>query len=451
MAALAALYTRARLPQVSLQILQPIIYPVKRYVKEAEPKEVAEYSAALLSVGANSEALALLKNVDRTRFPRADFYEALIRMNEWNYALTIELLERYLTREPDDYAKFTAKLNLVQALLYFKRYSQAESLLTEIHVFAKIHSFPMKEGNVCRYRGVLDFLAGNYKKAIPHLEKAKSLLEPAGGIDYFLARKWWSLTQYFCSPFDAAHTLLTPIRREAFRLRHWETIRDLDFHQAVKENNEELFRKLYFGTPYPSFKERLVKEFSQFSLPSQFHLNHGGGGTVPLIYPRLNEEAKTKGKNALDKLLGVLASDLYRPFRLVALFDRIYTGQKYFPTASEQRIYQLLKRLRQEIEHKKLPFQIKMFQGEYRLRITRPCRLVLSGMDGRDSFEKRLDLLRTVSSETITLPSTIRLLGLGKTEVGEFLKEAVDRGFLCRSGKGRATRYSFRSSQKKAA
>ena len=70
----------------------------------------------------------------------------------------------------------------------------------------------------------------------------------------------------------------------------------------------------------------------------------------------------------MHRLLGALASDFYRPFRLASLHALLYPDQYFNPVSSPARFHQATRQLRAWLKASGLSLRLEETDGLYRLR-----------------------------------------------------------------------------------
>src|SRR5206468_2581133 len=121
-----------------------------------------------------------------------------------------------------------------------------------------------------------------------------------------------------------------------------ETVRDCDLHRSVATKDEKLLLHVYFGTPHPTFRERILAEYGgSVALPSRYLWKKTGKSSriLDLTDP---EALGLKPGQLLHRALLLLCSDFYRPVRLAALHSRLFPDRYFHPTATPNQIHQLL-------------------------------------------------------------------------------------------------------------
>jgi hypothetical protein len=93
---LAYLARQSQIPLLALRLLGPAVRPRGTRVAVATEREKAEYATCLDVIGANHEAIALLKSIDTATCPIALLYHSIALFRRWVYDEPIELLRKYL-------------------------------------------------------------------------------------------------------------------------------------------------------------------------------------------------------------------------------------------------------------------------------------------------------------------------------------------------------------------
>lgn len=449
---LAALARRVGQPEIAITLLRPILHPVKKLLALPKDEDKLEYGASLLRVGAQSEAVKLLKSVSAETFPQALFFQALALIKSWDCADAVPLLRTYLLKEKAEYRVIDGKVNLALCLLWMKSYPEAQTLLVEILDYGDKNGFPLHSANARRFFGVLHFYQKNWEEALDHLKKADAVFGPIRGLEALFVKKWVSLTKLYQSPESKeARMAVEEVRREALQLRHWETLRDLDHHLAVLCQDAELFQRLYFGTPYEAYKRRIETELSAHEMPDMYEWKLPENCTDPKIDILSGASALVPPGKVLHRLFTTLVSDFYKPFNIPGLFESMFPDDFYSVTSSKLRVAQGIKRLRGLLSEKKLPLTVAHEQGAYFLTSKEGCAIVIrKSQKVIGAFEYRKQLLQEKFLNRFTLKEAMQVLDLSKSATHEFIQEAIQAGTVSREAHGGESCYRIVQEFKKA-
>lgn len=444
----ANLAWRAGLADVGARVLCPIVRGAGRHPASARPAEIAEYAACLIRLDASEEALVLLEGLGGRATKQATLYEAYAHITRWNYARAIPLLGAYLRdARPEPYERLVARVNLASALVYERRHVDAEALLRELLHEASVKKLALALGVVLELSASHFVLQGKLHRAGPLLERGEKELAGADPVVRFLVRKWQGILRYLeTKGRDAA--ALDAIRREAASRAQWETIRDCDRVEAVTARNEELLLKLFFGTPYETFREKLVREAGPLAIPSSLVWDLGTGrgraASVDLTTGETASAGALRPGSVAYRLLRCLASDFYRPFRVAALYAHAYEGAYFNPETSPGQLHVGVRRLRRWLAAGRIPLDVVEAGGAYRLVATGRVELSVPRPDATDLDPPLVGRLRAaLAASAFSVHDAARALAVSRRSAQRLLAEAEAQGRLARLGRGRSTRYEW--------
>ncbi len=426
----AALCRRTGLAERSVKLLAPWVRPNVRTVVQATDAEKGEYAAALIQIGADLEGTRLLESVNPQHFPRALFFRALALFSRWDYLPAIPLLERYVsipTLTP--YDRLIGEVNLTAAQVAC---DQNAPRLPELIARTHEQGLHLLHTNLLEIQAQSLITQGRTEEAADALNRASSFLREIGQTDALFLKKWKAV-------LERDERALLRVRKEAEIARHWETVRDCDFHLGRK------LEHLYFGTPFEAFRER-IQTHHRFVPPEHLDWTLGkrGASRTPLIDPQ--HCPGLKPGQILQRLLLALARDFYRPMRLPALHSALFPDRHYNPTSSPTVIHQAIRRFRAWAEEQEIAIRIREHAGTYRLegevtlRLTRQPASTNGATARLGSF---LETLRAQSSapEQFTHIDAMKWSGLSSRSTHRLLQVALTSGLLARTGAGKGTRY----------
>lgn len=444
----ASLARRLGMASLGVRMLSPVVHPTGRVKSESTPEDRLEYGACLVRLGAISEARALLDPLDAKSLPWVNFIKALACFYVWDYASAVPMLKTYL-ESPDlnDYQKATARANLAAALVDI-RAPEAESFMSRFIPELREKKFDFLLMHALIIEGERGVYTGEQASAGVALDEARKIALEKSPREVLLIDKWFAILKLQAKG-KAALSDLHEVRARALKNHEWETVRNCDFHQATILKDESLFKRVYFGTPFPSLRQALVNDF-------------GKGTAIPEAYSYRGDHSKTvsreidlgqveKGRvrglsiktgNAGHRLLTILLTDFYKPFRTVPLHDQLFPGQFYNPDSSPQRVQKTVRRLRMAFEEG--PFRIVHNGHGYRLVVEPGVSVRIAGKQTPKSREEGLMsvLLQTFQNQpSFSAQEASDQTGIGIWNCRKLLKTAKDRGWLEQIGKGPAARY----------
>ena len=242
---------------------------------------------------------------------------------------------------------------------------------------------------------------------------------------------------------------LESLRKEAVERKHWETWRDIDRVEAVAKRDTQLLAHLYYGTPFPIFRESLMKVVKGWVPPESYQWKMGKGkGEILKVWAGKkdgNEDGLKEGQ-AVHRLLVVLASDFYRPFRTATLCNLLYPEEHFHPEHSPTKLRQILVRLREWLEEQGLKLSVLEENGGYRLHHEGDVTLELVEKVHTASRERPnvlLDQLREKFPLGFGTAEAAKASGLNPRALQRLLEKGIESGLIARVGKGKNTRYEF--------
>lgn len=447
----ASLAWRVNAPLIGLRILHPIVRPKYRKVSDASAEEMVEYAGCLVKVGAADEAIALLDKVNAEEEPRSLLFKSYALISQWNSEAVIPLLSKYIeTPMISDYQRLVGSVNLAAALLNERQFQKADVLLSTIVKRAREGMHDLLLGNSLELSTASFTLQERLEEADNVIKEAKRLLKDTGALDEFFLRKWEAISGFVRQPHTVtALEKLRSIRSEAVKRGHWETVRDCDRHEATRTKNKELLFHVYFGTPYESFRRRLLTEFGEIvALPKIYSWALGGSDAEEEVQALLPGKGKARLRTGhlMQKLLTALAADFYRPIRIAPLHFIIYPGEFYNPTTSPARIHAANNRLRAWLKKYRVPLEVNEEHGQYSLSAKRPCKLLIPqtrATEGKVAL--LLDQMREGwPKEAFSAKDAAARLRISSRSALRFLKAGVDSGVLDRVGDKSSIKYKFK-------
>lgn len=406
--------------------------------------ERAEYGGALVSIGAFIEAQKILQYTDGAEYPRAYLYYAFSLFNQWKYSEAVPWLEKFLKANKDPYADQVGRVNLCAALIYRQDYILAESLLQKLRKDLEPSQSYFLLGNVYELLAQCYLGLNDFEKTSRVLMESEKLLERTGSYFRLFVLKWKSVLSLKQSLINAVPEV-NEVRKLAVDLQHFETLRECDFFQGTILEERELVQKVFFGSPFASYRDKVLA-----STPHQEWLavNHhvvefseGGGKIIEGFLPI----GKIQSNSVLHNLQKIILSDFYAPLRMATLFSRLFPESHYDPNSSPNRVYQLVHRWNSEAEAESLPLRIKSQKNSFRIESLEPCSVrVARDLRIENKIESQIQMLKDhFEKNEFSAADAQILLARSQSFTSELLQEAQKSLNLQKFGGGRATRYRF--------
>ncbi|MCB0365681.1 MAG: hypothetical protein H6624_18655 [Bdellovibrionaceae bacterium] len=450
---------RTRLERWGMKLLFPYVRGDESK-KGASAQEICEYSSALMELGSLDEAKSLLSTVDPKQEPRALLYLAFLCFRNWDGEGARQFLHEYLTHEMGDYARLVGEVNLAAALVQTRGSEEAKRLLAHLEESARSQEKKMLLGNILELRSQIAIQERDWERANKDLEQSALLLQASHHDSLLFTLKWQAVVGLHQGHADAVRRL-AEVQQKARRMRLWETVRDCDRHLAVHQVRPDLLNRLYFGSPYKTFRDILLGEY-----PDSSHLREHYdwiGGKEGKSWKVLVDLGSWEGEgqphhlrpgHLIHSLVIVLSADLYSPQKMGTLFGALFPGEHFNPHSSPEKVYKVIQRSREWFEGSGLGLSVEQNGGFYRLRVLSGtavrlrCRLKDS-IAKPDKVEHLGEyLLRHFGEGRFSAKQLSENLSVSQRTANRLLKEAQEQGWVEKTGKGPSTR--FRVQKKEA-
>lgn len=399
-AAFADLARRLNMPKIMLSLLKPIVRKEIPSAPPPTPLESALYATALSRLGVFTEAQNILKKIDPVDTPEVLLFSAQNFMLQWDYLGAIPKLKKYVARaEITPYARLVGKVNLASSLIGEMLWNEAEVLLSELvceldeaarFSTEEADAFSLLQANALGLMTHAAFLREDIRTAEKCVAESARLLAGSKSRYELLAKKWQAILNLFARPDDADQLgEFRKLKAEAVSARDWETARDFEFFEALSLRDDELFLRLYHGTPYTSYRKRIKKIYQpKIVIPKMVEWKWNGSNSVnengPVRVFDLSKGCEVGGRANLTtqpmlyRLLQFLTKDFYRPVALGSVFSALYPKEKFNQETSPNRTYLVAKRLRKWFEVNDIPLDIEVENEWFRLRALRPYAIRIS-------------------------------------------------------------------------
>jgi len=422
----------------SVRLLNPIVRSDSAGIS-ASVEEKAEYAFALNRIGAHAEAERILSELAANPLPKIQLYLAAIYTNAWDYRAATVCFEKYLTFQLTPYEKHIGHLNLASCLIGVEDdLERASSILAQLRRDLDPVEHKLLLGNTYELSAQLAYKRGDDPSE--WIAKGREIFPDVSSIYSLFFKKWETLSEIKAG--GDARELLKSVRADAIRLQHHETIRECDYYETLVTGDRDLFQRVYFGTPWEKYRERLLK-FGSAEETYDYCPNEEG----PFVLSLSSETAKAgdqelKSGQILHRLLVALLSDFYRPMWVAAVFTHLFPDEFYHPESGPKRVHQAIFRLRKWLEDSGVPLSIDESNGRYVLRWTKACCIRLTGEKSTLSNEDLLcrKLAANFKGE-FGAQEAASFLGVSPTSARQALKWGVENRRLEKIGSGPKTRY----------
>lgn len=454
LAKIANVCWRVGQPGIGLRLLFPELRRQAHRRLDVPPEALAEYASCLQAIGATGEAKMLL-NATQSNVPRAKFYLALLLLKEWDYAGALSLLENYLAQIPSDYHATVVRVNLAATYVMNRQFDKADETLAALRPELEKSGHKLLLGNCYEIESQIHYESGRHAQALRCLEKSEAHLGQSNNVSWIFCKKWQFLNRILVAsrPPDDPELVceLAELRTRAAKMASWETIRDLDLHWALFARDQNLLNRVFFGTPITRYRERLEKRAADAGLTLPETANFTSGAVSPLATYDLRAEEFMRGEDStflLKKLLLILASDFYAPFRTGQVYSQLFENEYYNIETSQVRISQLVHRLRRWLGKENWRAQVGHEEQGYRLVFQPGSRVImdrhLPGDTLHDKTSVNLALVkREFGTKEFSAARLSKHLRCSKRSANRILHELHAGALIERLGSGPATRFKI--------
>lgn len=410
----------------------------------ADPRELCEYAACLIKVGAYAEALRLLEKINVENAPEASKFMGFACIHQWDYSSAILHLTKYLqTLDPLSYEHLVASLNLAASLVVTEQLAEAKSALQSIRERAELGNHNLVLGNTYELLAQTEIQQGHFEEAEHLLSKALESLKAAPTRYQLYIEKWTAVISLYRQEPNAI-SLLQEVRRKAISTHEWEVIRDCDFYQSIITRNSEMFLRLYFGTPHSEYRSRMLqKAKGQFGIPESFLLGQSDR-VFDVSKGTLDETSVLKKGQALHKIATALLLDFYAPASVAQLFARVFESEQFHPESSPHRIQELVRRLREKFKEANVPLEIISLERGYKLQFENQTHIALRVSAERDVGLDLMAIIEThFGTEQFKLRDLMNFAGVPHTTLYRQIKDYIESGKILSFGSAKTTRYQL--------
>lgn len=433
---------RVGLPARGLRVLSPSLAKDGNERWAEFPDETAEYAVCLAKLGAFEESKRLLQLPEVASVRQAALYLGFCYLETWDYERAIPHLTQYVKNESlSSYHRLVGLANLAAALVYEREHVKARPILRRLLHDAHLGEYVFLLGFALETAAADQILSGRFSDAEKFLADAERRWSTVDGFDKFFLEKWRAILSL---RRDGKKDELSAVREKALSIGHWETARDCDRHLAIVDKDAHKVLEVYFGTPYPALRRKLLAEFGLVNIPEHFAIRIGKGKGEPLPVRTLIERDISLSAQS-RALFSLLASESYRPQRLATLFGWLFPDERFNAVSTPKRMHEAIRRLEKWLKAKRIPLFVEEIGSVYRLQASRPVDLWVSRPgDGGESWRPLLyKLHRGWGTAPFAVRDVEKTLSLPRRTVIRRLQSLVASGHLRRIGTGSRTRYQL--------
>lgn len=448
----ANLAWRVGLGELGIRLISPLIR--EKNLRDAPTeREVAEYANCLTAIGCSNEGLKLLSSTSENTWSLQA--RAFAHISQWNYAEALKALEAACkNNDVPPYTQLVNNVNIAACLTFMGQWEKTITLIDSIERNSAALLSRRLKSNLTELR-----LQSYIEQSL--ITKARDLVksieqETLQGAENLFFTKWKAVLNSIDNPKDGKQELFVA-RKNALRLKKWEIVRDLDFHIACTYQNETFLLRLYFATPFASYRKKILERFPQLvTIPNHFSyrllptdLEADGGGdrtaepqfTIDILKGCIGPEVLNSGL-LHHRLLATLASDLYKPHSVGSIFQSLFPDEHYNPLSSPNRVHQAVRGLRAILNNYSL--DIEEVRGNYRLTTEKLISIILSKkIDFSSRSSSRIELVRETCPLEFTTKQVAQQLHCSIKTAQRLINESLETGECIKVGQGTKTLFKW--------
>ncbi len=427
----------------SLTLLKRALSIQAKNLSELSNAEKAEYAAGLNAMGAFEQAKEILDSCDPNEYPMTLLYQSFIEFRFWRYEEAIPILKKYLSLQTDSYELLVGTVNYYAALVVAEHFKEADSVFDDVHKKIAGSDYEILKVNISEVKIQRYMLARDFSTA-EKLIKSESQFNPNDTRHAFLLKKRIFFLNCKLNPDSVSNADFESFRRLAWDFGDYDSIRDADFYQADCRRDERLFAKVYYGSPFESYRRMLlrspmassVKDSESFIYNFPLDLN-------PRPYEldlftglvRGNTAAALEPAQLPHKLLVLLFQDFYRPAKVGQVFHVLYPDEYFDIDSGLKRVHNAIFRLREFFEKHDLGCSVVERKGGYKFNLGEklsaqiPRGDLLVKLRDRELF--LLELLKAAYQDrTFSKQDAMKCFGLSASQTWKVMKRALDEDLL---------------------
>ncbi len=434
--------TRVGLPSFTLKLLTREVRKTNFEKSNLSVFERAEYASALTNIGAYSEAEKILEKLNSNTYPKILLYEAFALFNQWKYREALPLLENYVKKVEEPYLKRVGLVNLCAAQVFCRDYTRALENLEKLEADLTSEKQTLLLGNVLELKAQCYLGLEKFSEADSVLARSEEHLSGTGTLFYLFAKKWRAISSIMQNKKEGSGQI-REVRKMAVEMGHYETLRECDFFEGIYLQRGELIEKVFFGSPFPSYREKIIARASISNSFYDWTVKTEGSDEVT-FYDVSQPIEGVVPNSILHNLQKLFFSDFYAAWRVGTVFSSLFPNDHYDIQSSPNRIYQLIHRWNTLAVKAQLPFSIESDGSGFRITFKSSCTIrVGHSTEFVSIVESQLQELRKhFGSKSFRAAEARRLLNKSQSHVSVLLTKAQSVG-LQKIGSGKATLYRF--------
>jgi tetratricopeptide (TPR) repeat protein len=444
---LAGIARRAGYHRLAFKILNPIVRPKNKLEKiKATSEELAEYGMILYRLGVISESRKVLNSLEAKKSPEHFLYLAFSYFSEWDYQKAKSLLESYVNFPGlNSYSKLLGKINLAQAYLGLEEPKKAIPIALEAIAEAKLLNLNLILANALQNLVDAYVDCKDFDKMNGPLKELKELTGDHYRYNLYVKRSI-AVTKL------PDVKLIRELGKAARQKRLPELARECDFIEAVATKNAELFKKVYFGSPYPEYRKRILRHWGgPIDLGDSYLWTLNPEKKLIGVFDtvegcEVGTKKQIKKGSSIHRLIRIFATNMYKTYKSETIHSLLFPNELLDLSSSIHRVYDTIARARSWLAAEGVGFSIAETHGEYSLVCNEgyQIKIPLEPIASQDLAEEKMRELKTlVGDRFFTVNDVKTILQASTSTANRILRELISRGEVEKIGKSNATKYRF--------
>ena len=434
---------RVGLEQITLRLLHHHV----RAEDNPTANELIEYAMALVKQGFFMEAHEILSLPIVKKSENFNLFRGFSFIYQWDYESARPFISEYLEQNLTEYQRKIGEINLAACDTLLKpSASDHLSRLEKLEIDCGKIGAKRIQANALELMAQTYVYLKDYKNALKILNRAEKMMNLDATFEGSFIKKWKAFAELGKNPeSNASIQNVIRVREEAREFGYFEVVRDCDFHLGIWNRNRSVLQRVYYGSPFPAYRQRVVTEAKEKLHIENSYLWRLNNKKRPEKWIDLKTGQNEKGNIVFSpnkqilQLLAVLATDFYRPIQISNVFQALFPGQYFDPFSSSNRIDQAILRLRRYIKDQNIPLLITQNSGFNLVAISDFGLIKYLEYPKQDMDFEKLEI--EFKNSEFKLRDALKVFKIPKRSLQALFKKWVDAGKLKIIGGGSNTRY----------
>lgn len=434
---------RVGLEQITMRLLHHHV----RAEENPTAVELTEYAMALIKQGFFMEAHEILSRPIVEKSESFNLFRGFAYIYQWDYESARPFLSRYLEQTLTEYQRKIGEINLAACDTLLEPSAKEHlSRLEKLEIDCGKIGAKRIQANALELMAQTFVYLKDYKSALKILTRAEKMMNIDATFEGSFIKKWRAFAELGKNPeSNSSIQNVIRVREEARALGYFEVVRDCDFHLGIWNRNRTVLQRVYYGSPFPAYRQRVVAEAKDKLNIESSYLWRLNNTKRPEKWIDLKTGQNEKGNLIISpekqilQLLAVLASDFYRPIQVSNVFQTLFPDQYFDPFSSSNRIDQAILRLRRYLRDQKIPLLVTKSSGFNIIASSDFGLIKYLDHSNQDAEFEKIEMV--FKNSEFKLREALKVFKIPQRSLQALFKKWVDAGKLKVIGGGSNTRY----------